>query len=143
VIHGGQRPASGAGATRGGSLRSEEPLKGGPMALKVDFDPADPSSVIVWYSKPIENQLRLCYGAGLGPYVNIIDSKDIGRAGLWPCYGLAGEVGASHTMHRSRRLIQTGIGSPCRAGSPPAGGRMPLHPLGGRWREGEDLDRLR
>jgi len=37
------------------------------MVFKMDFDPKDPASVIVWYSKPIAKPVRLFYGAGLDP----------------------------------------------------------------------------
>ncbi|MHB0998084.1 MAG: sialate O-acetylesterase [Armatimonadota bacterium] len=72
------------GSPRGFSLRSDELGKDGPMVFKVDFDPKDPSSVIVWYSKPIEKPIKLYYGAGLDPYTNIVDSKDMAVPAFGP-----------------------------------------------------------
>ncbi|GDX40450.1 hypothetical protein LBMAG21_07420 [Armatimonadota bacterium] len=72
------------GRPSGFTLRSKEPHKDGPMAFKVEFDPKDPSSVIVWYSKPIEKPVVLFYGAGLDPYTNIVDSKDMAVPAFGP-----------------------------------------------------------
>jgi sialate O-acetylesterase len=72
------------GRPAGFSLRSQEPLKDGPMVFKVAFDPKDPAAVIVWYSKPIEKRVFLYYGAGLDPYVNIVDSKDMAVPAFGP-----------------------------------------------------------
>lgn len=72
------------GRPAGFSLRSPEPHKDGPMVFKVAFDPKDLSSVIIWYSKPIEKPVSLYYGAGLDPYANIVDSKDMAVPAFGP-----------------------------------------------------------
>jgi hypothetical protein len=72
------------GRASGFSLRSGKPGSDGPMVFKVEFDPKDPSSVIVWYSKPIEKPVELYYGAGLDPYANIVDSKDMAVPAFGP-----------------------------------------------------------
>lgn len=72
------------GRPSGFSLRSDKPGADGPMVFKVDLDPKDPSSVIVHYSKPIEKPVHLYYGAGLDPYANIVDSKDMAIPAFGP-----------------------------------------------------------
>jgi sialate O-acetylesterase len=72
------------GRPAGFELRSDDPKKDGPMVYKVEFDPGDPSAVTVWYSKAITNPVRLYYGAGLNPYVNITDSLDMAIPALGP-----------------------------------------------------------
>jgi sialate O-acetylesterase len=45
---------------------------------RVDFDPADPSALIVGVWRPFKQEKdRLVYGAGVNPYVNVVDDKDI------------------------------------------------------------------
>jgi sialate O-acetylesterase len=73
-----------AGNASGFSLRSKEAHKDGPMVFKTEFDPKDPRSAIVWFSKPITAPVSLYYGAGLDPYCNIVDSKDMAVPAFGP-----------------------------------------------------------
>ncbi len=72
------------GRPAGFELRSDDPKKDGPMVYKVEFDPSDPAAVIVWYSKAITRPVKLYYGAGLNPYVNITDSLDMAIPAFGP-----------------------------------------------------------
>lgn len=72
------------GRPAGFELRSDDPKKDGPMVYKVEFDPSDPTAVIVWYSKAITSPVKLYYGAGLNPYVNITDSLDMAIPAFGP-----------------------------------------------------------
>jgi hypothetical protein len=65
-------------------LQSDDANKDGPMVYKVEFDPEDPSAVIVWYSKAITSPVRLSYGLGMDPYVNITDSVDMAVPAFGP-----------------------------------------------------------
>lgn len=48
------------------------------MIYRVDFDPDDPSALIVGVWRPFKQEKdRLVYAAGVNPYVNIVDEKDI------------------------------------------------------------------
>ena len=48
------------------------------MVYRVDFDPKDPSALIVGVWRPFkQEQDRLIYSAGANPYVNIVDDRDI------------------------------------------------------------------
>jgi len=48
------------------------------MVYRVDFDPKDPSALIVGVWRPFKSeQDQLIYGPGTNPYVNIVDDKDI------------------------------------------------------------------
>ena len=48
------------------------------MVYRVDFDPKDPSALIVGVWRPFKRERdQLIYGAGVNPYVNIVDEKDI------------------------------------------------------------------
>ncbi|MFM7321334.1 MAG: sialate O-acetylesterase [Armatimonadota bacterium] len=73
-----------AGRASGFSLRSAEPRKDGPTVFKVEFDPKDPAAAILWVSKTIEKPISLYYGAGLDPYCNIVDSKDMAVPAFGP-----------------------------------------------------------
>lgn len=73
-----------AGRPTGFSLRSAEAGKDGPMVFKVALDPKDPSAAIVWYSKPITQPVSLYYGAGLDPFVNLVDSRDMAVPAFGP-----------------------------------------------------------
>lgn len=72
------------GRPAGFSLRSDDPKHDGPMVYKVEFDPADPAAVLVWYSKAITSPVRLYYGAGLDPYANIVDDRDMAVPAFGP-----------------------------------------------------------
>ncbi len=73
-----------AGRPAGFSLRSDDPKHDGPAVYKVEFDPSDPAAVQVWYSKAITAPVRLYYGAGLDPYVNLVDSRDMAVPAFGP-----------------------------------------------------------
>jgi hypothetical protein len=72
------------GRASGFSLRSDEPLKDGPMVFKVEFDAKEPSTAILWTTKAIEKPVSLYYGAGLDPYANIADSRDMAVPAFGP-----------------------------------------------------------
>lgn len=72
------------GDPTGFQFRSDDPNRDGPQVYKVELDPKDPASVIIWYTKPITRPVRLYYGPGLDPYVNIVDSKDMAVPGFGP-----------------------------------------------------------
>jgi len=76
-LHAEGRPA-------GFTFRSDDPKHDGPAVYKVEFDPTDPTAVLVWYSKPITSPVRLYYGAGLNPYVNLTDSLDMAVPAFGP-----------------------------------------------------------
>lgn len=65
-------------------MRSDDPNHDGPTVYKVEFDPADPSAVILWYSKAITAPVRLYYGAGINPYVNLTDSREMAVPAFGP-----------------------------------------------------------
>ena len=72
------------GDPTGFQLRSDDPNRDGPCVFKVELDPKDPASVIVWYTKPITRPARLYYGPGIDPYVNIVDSRDMAVPAFGP-----------------------------------------------------------
>lgn len=72
------------GDPTGFQLRPEVSGKDGPCVFKVEFDPKDPNAVIVWYTKPITVPVKLYYGVGLNPYVNVVDSKDMAAPAFGP-----------------------------------------------------------
>ncbi|MHB1457020.1 MAG: sialate O-acetylesterase [Armatimonadota bacterium] len=72
------------GAPTGFTLRSKEPDNGGPSVFRVDLDTEDPSSVIVWYYPSITIPVSLYYAAGLNPYANIVDKKDMAVPAFGP-----------------------------------------------------------
>lgn len=74
----------GGSAPSGFTLRSKEPDKGGPSVFRVDFDPKDPSSVIIWHYPAISTPVSLYYAPGLNPYANIVDEKDISLPAFGP-----------------------------------------------------------
>lgn len=73
-----------AGRPSGFSLRSAEPHKDGPVVYKAAFDPKDPAAVILWVSKAIAQPVSLYYGAGLDPYANVVDSRDMAVPAFGP-----------------------------------------------------------
>ena len=72
------------GAPTGFTLRSKDPDKGGPAVFRMDLDSKDPSSVIVWYYPSITVPINLYYAAGLNPYANIVDKKDMAVPAFGP-----------------------------------------------------------
>lgn len=72
------------GDPTGFSLRADKPHADDPCVFKVEFDPKDPAAVIIWYSAMITKPTSLYYGAGLNPYVNIVDSKDMAIPAFGP-----------------------------------------------------------
>jgi len=73
-----------AGRPAGFEFRSEDPKKDGPMIYKVEIDPDQPDSVILWYSKALTAPTKLYYGAGLNTYVNLTDSLDMAVPAFGP-----------------------------------------------------------
>ena len=73
-----------AGRPTGFELRSDDPNRDGPMVYKVEFDPTDPAALIVWYTKAIKAPVRLYYGAGINPYVNLTDNLDMAVPAFGP-----------------------------------------------------------
>jgi sialate O-acetylesterase len=72
------------GRPSGFEFKPEDPNRDGPVVFKVDLDPKDPSSAIVWYSKEITSPVKLYYGLGINPYCNIVDSKDMAIPAFGP-----------------------------------------------------------
>ena len=64
---------SGASDTRA----TEGKTKPVPKPWAVDLDRENPDHVIVWLNAPVEEPLDLNYGAGVNPYVNLVDEKDM------------------------------------------------------------------
>lgn len=73
-----------AGRPAGFELIPEDPKKQGPMVYKVEFDPADPASVLVWYSREIKAPVKLVYGLGMDRYANITDGRDMAVPAFGP-----------------------------------------------------------
>jgi sialate O-acetylesterase len=73
-----------AGRPAGFELIPEDPKKQGPMVYKVEFDPADPASVLVWYSREIKAPVKLVYGLGMDRYTNITDGRDMAIPAFGP-----------------------------------------------------------
>lgn len=73
-----------AGRPSGFEFRSEDPKKDGPMIYKVEIDPDQPDSVVLWYSKALIAPTKLYYGAGLNSYVNLTDSLDMAVPAFGP-----------------------------------------------------------
>ena len=48
-----------------------------PFIFRVDFDPEDPAGLILVLSAPVTAPIKLICGAGLDPYLNIVDEKDM------------------------------------------------------------------
>lgn len=61
---------------------------------RVDFDPADPSALIVGVFHPFASEdEKLIYGPGLNPYANIVDERDIPVPAFGPvALPLAGRI---------------------------------------------------
>lgn len=76
-LRAGDRPA-------GFVLDSDDPKHDGPMVNKVEFDPADPAAVLVWYTKPIKEPVRLSYGLGYDVYANLVDERDMAVPAFGP-----------------------------------------------------------
>lgn len=72
------------GEPTGFQLKSGDPNRNGPCVYKVEVDPTDGKSIILWYSQPITQPVKLYYGAGLDPYVNIVDGKDMAVPAFGP-----------------------------------------------------------
>ena len=65
------------GEPTGFELRPREQRPGKPSIYRMDFEAQDPAAVILRHDPPIGEPIDLYYGAGLNPYVNIVDEKDI------------------------------------------------------------------
>lgn len=65
------------GRATGFTLKGKQVDKGGPTVLRVEFDKKDPTSVIIWYAPVITEPVSLYYGAGIDPFVNVVDAKDM------------------------------------------------------------------
>jgi sialate O-acetylesterase len=73
-----------SGRPAGFELIPDDPKKQGPMVYKVEFDPADPASVLVWYSREIKAPVKLIYGLGMDRYSNITDGRDMAIPAFGP-----------------------------------------------------------
>lgn len=65
------------GRATGFYIKNKQADQGGPTILRVELDSKDRSSVILWYSPVIKDPVSLYYGAGINPFVNIVDDKDM------------------------------------------------------------------
>ena len=69
---------SAPGRPTGFHIRFPEAKTQMPQVYRIDFDPDDPAAVILRLRSPLpEGPAELIYGAGMNPYVNITDDKDI------------------------------------------------------------------
>jgi sialate O-acetylesterase len=73
-----------SGRPAGFELIPDDPKKQGPMVYKIEFDPADPASVLVWYSREIKAPVKLIYGLGMDRYSNITDGRDMAIPAFGP-----------------------------------------------------------
>ncbi len=48
-----------------------------PKPWAVELDPDNTDCVIVWLNAPLEEPVDLYYGAGMNPYANLVDEKDM------------------------------------------------------------------
>lgn len=59
-------------------LRGASPAyKTKPMVYRVDYDPQDPAALILVVSTPIVGPVKLIYGPGIAPHMNIVDDKNM------------------------------------------------------------------
>ena len=65
-------------------LRSDPPAPTAPMIYRTDFDPHDPAGLILRAGGPTNRPMQLIYGAGLHPYLNIVDEKDMALPAFGP-----------------------------------------------------------
>ena len=47
------------------------------MVFRVEFDPADPAALNLAVEKPIKGSVKLVCGAGINPYMNVVDDKNM------------------------------------------------------------------
>lgn len=73
-----------AGRPAGFVLESDDPKQDGPMIYKVELDPADPAAVLLWYSKPVTQPVRLSYALGYDAYANLVDERDMAVPAFGP-----------------------------------------------------------
>jgi sialate O-acetylesterase len=64
---------------------SSQPINGTLIPYRTDFDPCDPAAILIRIEKPVTNDIKLLYGLGLNPYMNIVDEKDIAVPAFGPC----------------------------------------------------------
>jgi sialate O-acetylesterase len=64
---------------------SSKPIEGMTVPYRTDFDPNDPAAILIRVQKPVTSDIKLIYGAGLNPYVNIVDEKDMPVPAFGPC----------------------------------------------------------
>ena len=55
-----------------------------PKPWAVELDPENADCVIVWLNAPLEEPVDLYYGAGMNPYVNLVDDKDMAVPAFGP-----------------------------------------------------------
>lgn len=73
-----------AGRPAGFVMESDDPKRDGPMVYKVELDPKDPAGMLVWYTKPITQPVRLSYALGYDVYANLLDERDMAVPAFGP-----------------------------------------------------------
>ena len=63
---------------------SSPPAMTSPITFRTDFDPDDPAGLILRVGNPIMEPLRLVYGGGLNPLMNIVDERDMAVPAFGP-----------------------------------------------------------
>jgi sialate O-acetylesterase len=61
----------------GFELRLPASMERGPVIYHTQIDPDDPTSVVLLTTGPVVEPVSLVHGAGMNPYVNIVDDMDI------------------------------------------------------------------
>lgn len=72
------------GRPSGFQLQSDHSERDGPMVYNIEFDPSDPSAIIVWYSKKIKAAASLTYALGMDRYANLVDERDMAVPAFGP-----------------------------------------------------------
>ncbi|MCA9446751.1 MAG: sialate O-acetylesterase [Candidatus Omnitrophica bacterium] len=65
------------GRPTGFEIRSMNGERAVPQPYAIEFDPENPSMLLLRLGKPLPLPAQLIYGPGLDPYVNIVDEKDM------------------------------------------------------------------
>jgi sialate O-acetylesterase len=63
---------------------SSNPIDGALSPYRTDFDPNDPASLLIRVTKPFTSDVKIIYGLGINPYMNIIDEKDMAVPAFGP-----------------------------------------------------------
>ena len=73
-------------------LRSDAPgSRDKPMIFRVDFDPEDPAALNLVVEKPVTGSIKLIYGPGIDPYMNLVDDKNMPVPAFGPVEVIAGK----------------------------------------------------